>query len=95
MICSLSRLAALPAAQPPSRSCRSPLPVTLSLPAITFPTPNPFNSVTLYAPIPLSKPFPILYLPLSLGAIVPCYASPTVIASKSPGFSFPQAIMVP
>lgn len=95
MISSLSRLAALPAAQPPSHSSSYPLPVTLTLPPITSQTPNPFNSVTLYAPIPLSKPFPILYFPLSLGATVPCYASPTVIASKSPGFSSPQVITVP
>lgn len=93
MISSLSRLVALPAAQPPSHSSSSPLPVTLTLPPIISQTPKPFNSVTLYAPIP--KSFPILYFPLSLGATVPCYASPTVIASKSSGFSSPQVLMVP
>lgn len=60
MISSLSHLVALPTAQLSTHSNSSPLPVTPSLPPITSSTPNPFNSVTLYAPIPLSKPFSIL-----------------------------------
>lgn len=58
MISSLSRLAALAAAQAPNSFSCPLLPVTRH-PSITSPTLNPFNSVTVGRAVPLSNPFHI------------------------------------